>query len=113
MANGVVSCSSTNTPSETPIAQTNALANIRLAHASLLEEHGSTLALLRQHESQVASLHATNDKLTQESLQLHADSMFLKDSLARKQKKWEVGEREIGFLRALLVWPFDIHLKLI
>ena len=44
------------TPSNTPISVTQSLSELRLVHARLLEDHGSTSALLRQRETEIAEL---------------------------------------------------------
>ncbi|KXN81362.1 hypothetical protein AN958_04749, partial [Leucoagaricus sp. SymC.cos] len=93
---------STIHPSKVPtISETYFLASLRLSHATLLEQHGSTLATLRTLES-------TNTDLS--SL---ADSTSLCSSLKEKLKAEKEGrrkddvcaplaEREAGFLKALV-----------
>ena len=46
-----------STPSNTPISLTQSLSELRLIHARLSEDHGSTGALLlRQREAEIAEL---------------------------------------------------------
>ena len=44
------------TPSKTPVSVTQSLSNLRLAHARLMEEHGSNVALLRHREQELSEL---------------------------------------------------------
>jgi mitotic spindle assembly checkpoint protein MAD1 len=79
---------------------------LRLIHARLLEDHGSTAALLRQREAEIAELdrkqveaHETISSLEQ-SLRSH------QDQIARRETRALLAEREVGFLQALLVGVF-------
>jgi mitotic spindle assembly checkpoint protein MAD1 len=94
------SCRATSTTSTSEI---NALASLRLVHASLLEEHGEAVARQSEHQASIASLSEKNDALNEEIASLKSVITALKDDVARKQKKWEVGRRESDFLRAILV----------
>jgi mitotic spindle assembly checkpoint protein MAD1 len=85
------------------ITHTQALTSLRLTHASLLEEHGSTLALLRQEQSQRASVLAASEEQIAEIERLRNEVSRQRQDASTQKRKWEVAERECGFLRALLV----------
>ena len=68
-----------------------------------MEEHGSTLALLRHREQETEEL-ATRDAATQETVKkLTAEVRTLKDRATRSEHKVTLAEREASFLQAMLV----------
>ncbi|XP_006457197.1 hypothetical protein AGABI2DRAFT_188863 [Agaricus bisporus var. bisporus H97] len=84
------------------ISQTQTLTQLRLLHASLLEEHGSTLASLRTLESTNASL---SDHLSSSATQIKQLQETIRElgSTARKaDTRVHLAEREVEFLQALV-----------
>ncbi|KAH9475542.1 Spindle assembly checkpoint component mad1 [Psilocybe cubensis] len=88
--------------SSTPIAVTKALSDLRLAHARLLEEHGSTVALLRQREAELADYERREAQSTQNISTLEQNQRILKDKIARRDARTQLAEREVTFLQALV-----------
>lgn len=75
----------------------------RLDHARLLEEHGSTKALLLSREAENADLESRNAELATKVEELESKKRTLEDSLLRKQHQVDLAERDVKFLRALVV----------
>ncbi len=91
------------TPSKTPVSVTQSLSSLRLAHARLMEEHGSNVALLRHREQEITELQ-TRDAEAQETLkELRAEIRTLKDRVTRSEHKVTLAEREVSFLQAMVV----------
>ncbi|KAI0740089.1 MAD-domain-containing protein [Earliella scabrosa] len=90
------------TPSKTPVSVTQSLSSLRLAHAQLMEEHGSNVALLRHREQELSALQ-DREAETQETLkELHAKVRALKDRATRSEHKVPLAEREVNFLKAMV-----------
>ncbi|KAI0739854.1 spindle assembly checkpoint component Mad1 [Daedaleopsis nitida] len=90
------------TPSKTPVSVTQSLSNLRLAHARLMEEHGSNVALLR-HREQELSESQTREVETRATLkELRAEVRALKDRATHSEHKVSLAEREISFLQAMV-----------
>ncbi|KAF8057419.1 MAD-domain-containing protein [Lyophyllum atratum] len=89
-----------STPAGTPppIAQTHALASLRLAHAQLLSEYGTTQAALRALEARLPDLEAAETKA--ESLE--REKGVLAERVRRAEEKVRLREGEVGGLKALL-----------
>jgi hypothetical protein len=89
-------------PAGTPVSVTQALADLRLSHARLLEEHGANAALLRLREAGITELEHRETELQQTvaaaQLQLHV----AEEQVARRETRAALAEREVGFLQALL-----------
>lgn len=92
-----------STPSKTPVSVTQTLAEIRLAHARLLEEHGAGTALLRRRESEIKDLERREAEIRQTVEHLESDIRALKEKVVRRENRAILAEREVGFSQALLV----------
>lgn len=90
-------------PSKTPVSVTQSLAEIRLAHARLLEEHGAGTALLRRRETEIKDLECREAEIRQTVENLESDIRALKEKVGRRENRTILAEREVGFLQALLV----------
>jgi mitotic spindle assembly checkpoint protein MAD1 len=95
--------SPTSTPSKTPIALTQSLSALRLTHARLLEDHGSTKALLRQREAEITTFEQRESEAQHMVDDLHAEVRGLREKVERSARKTALAEREVGFLQALVV----------
>ncbi|KAH6894805.1 spindle assembly checkpoint component Mad1 [Coprinopsis sp. MPI-PUGE-AT-0042] len=93
---------SNSTPSSVPIFITQALTDLRLTHAQLLEEHGATTASLRQRTAELVSLESQNAQHQKLIQALEAEVRAAKEELRRKDSKVMLVEREVGYLQALL-----------
>ena len=92
-----------DTPSNTPISVTQSLSSLRLTHARLLEDHGSTTALLLQRETEITEL-AQKQASAQETISsLEHNLRSQQDQIVRRETRALLAEREVGFLQALLV----------
>ncbi|KAH6894869.1 hypothetical protein BKA70DRAFT_1439352 [Coprinopsis sp. MPI-PUGE-AT-0042] len=91
-----------NTPSSVPISVTQALTDLCLTHAQLLEEHGATTASLRQRTAELASLGAQNTQHQKFIQTLEAEVRAAKEDVRRKDSRVMLVEREVGYLQALL-----------
>ena len=90
------------TPSKTPVSVTQSLSNLRLAHARLMEEHGSNVALLRHHEQELSELQERETRAEDTMKQLHNEVRDLKDRALRSEHEASLAEREVSFLQAML-----------
>ncbi|KAI8976346.1 MAD-domain-containing protein [Trametes punicea] len=90
------------TPSKTPVSITQSLSNLRLAHARLLEEHGSNVALLRHREQELRESQAREAEAQNTIKKLRSEVGSLKDKWMRSEHKNLLAQREIGFLQAML-----------
>ncbi|PPQ94910.1 hypothetical protein CVT25_004396 [Psilocybe cyanescens] len=88
--------------SSTPIAVTKTLSDLRLTHARLLEEHGATVALLRQREAELADYERQDAQSQQNISTLEQNTRILKDKVARREVRTQLAEREVTFLQALV-----------
>ncbi|RDB18933.1 Spindle assembly checkpoint component mad1 [Hypsizygus marmoreus] len=91
-----------STPSKTPVSVTRNLAELRLTHARLLEEHGATAATLRRREAEIADLEKREEEARQQVATLESDVRALKDKVGRREDRAVLAEREVGFLQALV-----------
>jgi mitotic spindle assembly checkpoint protein MAD1 len=91
------------TPSNTPVSVTQTLSQLRLTHARLLEEHGVTVALLRQREADVHEADRRVSEVDDTVIALEADIRDLKDQVERREQRVILADREVGFLQALVV----------
>ncbi|RPD52551.1 MAD-domain-containing protein [Lentinus tigrinus ALCF2SS1-7] len=89
-------------PSKTPVSVTQSLSTLRLAHAHLMEEHGSNVALLRHREQEITELQAREAEAQKTSKDLRAQVRALKDQATRSEHKVTLAEREVSFLQAML-----------
>ena len=98
-----------NTPSNTPISVTQSLSELRLTHARLLEDHGSTTALLRQREAEIAELDRKQVEAQEIISSLEQNLRSHEDQIVRRETRALLAEREVGFLQALLVGVFALY----
>ncbi|EAU81598.1 hypothetical protein CC1G_02614 [Coprinopsis cinerea okayama7 len=78
------------------------LTELRLAHARLMEEHGATVASLRQREVEAAHLEKQEAVSQQKIQSLEEQLNSIKQDLARKDSAKLLAEREVQYLQALL-----------
>ena len=88
--------------SGTPVSLTQTLADLRLTHARLLEEHGRTVSLLRQREVQLTDLEHRESQAQENILSLQEELLAGKEGITRRETRAVLAEREVGFLQALL-----------
>ncbi|GLB43068.1 putative mitotic checkpoint protein [Lyophyllum shimeji] len=81
-----------------PIAQTQALASLRLAHAQLLSEHGATQAALRALEARLPDLDAAQARISA----LESERGVLEQRAQRAGERVRLAEGEVTGLKALL-----------
>ncbi|PFH49876.1 hypothetical protein AMATHDRAFT_75943 [Amanita thiersii Skay4041] len=93
---------STSSTSPPPVAVTQSLATLRLEHAALLESHGSTMALLRAREAEVAALRSQSEKTGRVVASLQDQVRALDQKVRRRETRLGTADREIGFLQALV-----------
>ena len=96
-------------PSNTPISVTQSLSELRLIHARLLEDHGSTTALLRQREVEIAELDRKQVEAQETISSLEHNLRTHQDQIVRRETRALLAEREVGFLQALLVGVFALY----
>lgn len=103
MLNFMDRASRPSTASNTPVTLTETLSTLRLTHARLLEEHGSSTALLRRREAELASLAEREAEACRRVETFESDMDNMRDSLEHKEAKVRLVEREVGFLKAMVV----------
>ena len=81
------------------------LSNLQLAHALLMEEHGSNVALLRHREQELSDLQERETRAEETIKQLRNEVHDLKDRASRSEHKASLAEREVSFLQVMLVGP--------
>lgn len=86
----------------TPISVTQALSDLRLSHARLLEEHGATVALLRVREARVMECEHQESELQETVALVQKQLRLAEETVARREMRAALAEREAGFLQALL-----------
>jgi mitotic spindle assembly checkpoint protein MAD1 len=89
-------------PAGTPVSVTQALSDLRLSHARLLEEHGATVALLRLREARVTELEHCKIELQKAIESVQQQLHVAEEQVARRETRAALAEREVGFLQALL-----------
>ncbi len=88
--------------SGTPVSLTQTLADLRLTHARLLEEHGTIVSLLRQREVQLTELEQRESEAQESIFSLQEELLAAKEGITRRETRAVLAEREVGFLQALL-----------
>ncbi|CCM00208.1 uncharacterized protein FIBRA_02236 [Fibroporia radiculosa] len=91
-----------STPSKTPVSITQSLANLRITHARLLEEHGSNVAVLRRREAELANSEKRCTELEESLTGLQAEVRSYRTKVARSEHDAILAEREASFLRAMV-----------
>lgn len=81
---------------------TQSLKSLRLEHARLLEEHGSTTATLRTREGELLALDRRLADAQQNIQSLELEVRAAKEHATRKEQQTTLAEREVGFLQALV-----------
>lgn len=79
------------------------LSELRLTHARLLEEHGSTIALLRTREAEQRRAETALSEAQSIITSLKAEVHSLEDTKTRWEQQAKLAEREVGGLKALVV----------
>ena len=90
-------------PSKTPISVTQSLSALRLTYARLLEEHGANVALLRRREAELAELDAQLQGEQAKVDELQRSLEAVTDKARRLEARADLAERDVGFLKAMLV----------
>jgi mitotic spindle assembly checkpoint protein MAD1 len=98
----LASLPSTSKNATPTVSQTQTVTQLRLQHASLLEERGSTLASLRTLESTNASLNGLLSASTTEIGQLKQTVLELRSTTIKADTQTRLAEREVHFLQALV-----------
>lgn len=91
---------STSTPS---VSTTRALSDLRLKYATLLEDHGSKVALLYRREKEIQEIQEREQALQEKIEGLQDVNEALKETLSRAEQRAVLAEREVGFQQAMLV----------
>ncbi|KZT00090.1 MAD-domain-containing protein [Laetiporus sulphureus 93-53] len=91
-----------STPSKTPVSITQSLSDLRLAHARLLEKHGSTVVSLRRRETELAESEQRVSELKTSVEQLQVEAREDKDKLLRRELENSIQKTDIDFLKAML-----------
>jgi mitotic spindle assembly checkpoint protein MAD1 len=89
-------------PTSTPVSLTQALSDLRLGHARLLEEHGATIALLRLSEARVLTFEHRETELQEAIESIQQQLRLAEEQVARREARAALADREVGFLQALL-----------
>ncbi|KXN91874.1 Spindle assembly checkpoint component mad1 [Leucoagaricus sp. SymC.cos] len=101
--NTSIQSSQPSTPSKAPtISETHSLTSLRLSHATLLEQHGSTLATLRTLESSNADLSSQLAESTSLCSSLKEELKAEKEGRRKDDVRARLAEHEVGFLKALV-----------
>ncbi|KAF8345268.1 spindle assembly checkpoint component Mad1 [Amanita rubescens] len=93
---------SSSTSGAPPVAHTQQITTLRLEHAALLESHGSTAALLRSRDAELAAARGQSEKLCKNIVSLEEHIRALEQKMRRRETRLGTAEREIGFLQALV-----------
>jgi len=91
------------TASATPIALTQTLSVLQSAHAHLLEQHGATVASLRQCEANCKREEQRASDAGNVVRKLEADIDILKDQIQKRDQRIQLAEKELRFFRSLAV----------
>ena len=78
------------------------LADLRLKNALLQEEHGSLKAALHRRESELEEATRRGVEAGDRVARLEGDIKELRDHSTRRDRRLELSEREVGFLKALV-----------
>lgn len=92
-----------DTPSSIPVSLTRSLSELRLSHATLLEEHGASMALLRRREAEMSDAERREADSRKVIEALQSEVRVLKENAQRGEQRVALAEREVGFLQALVV----------
>lgn len=92
-----------STPSKTPVSVTQGLSKLRLEHARLLEEHGSTRALLKRREHELTDAERRIAEALEALEKFQSQVRVLQTKNSRIEHDKSLAEREISFLRAMVV----------
>lgn len=90
-------------PSNTPVSVTQTLTALRLEHARLLEEHGASVALLRQREAELADFERRDAQAREMISNLEQNLTVANEKISRRETRTLIAEREVNFLQALVV----------
>ncbi|KAJ3497243.1 hypothetical protein NLJ89_g10374 [Agrocybe chaxingu] len=91
-----------NKPSTTSVSMTQTLTDLRLTHARLLEDHGATVALLRQREAELADLERREAQAQQAIQTLEQNLRLTREQVDRRETRASLAEKEVSFLQTLL-----------
>jgi len=90
-------------PSNTPVSVTQTLTSLRLEHARLLEEHGASVALLRQREAELVEFERRDAQAREITSTLEQSLNVANEKISRRETRTLIAEREVNFLQALVV----------
>ena len=100
--------SKTSEPSKTPVSVTQSLSSLRLTYARLLEENGSNVAMLRRREAELEEVEAQLREEEQATTKLRHELELVKVKADRFDNRAQLAERDVGFLKAMVVRVFCI-----
>ncbi|KAF9808994.1 hypothetical protein IEO21_07649 [Rhodonia placenta] len=89
-------------PCGTPVSVTQGLSKLRLEHARLLEEHGSTRALLKRREHELTDAERRIAEALEALEKFQSQVRVLQTKNSRIEHDKSLAEREISFLRAMV-----------
>ncbi len=72
-------------------------------HARLLEEHGATVALLKQREAQIVGLEQRETQSRHTVASLEQNLRLAAEKVTRHETRASLAEHEVTFLQALVV----------
>ncbi|KAK7696454.1 hypothetical protein QCA50_001111 [Cerrena zonata] len=84
------------------VAVTRSLSELRLKYATLLEEHGSNVALLHRREKELEEMQERELALENQIEALESGNEALNETLVRAEQRATLAEREVGFQQAML-----------
>ncbi|KAG8906634.1 coiled-coil domain-containing protein mad1 [Tulasnella sp. 403] len=88
--------------SSTPVAHTQVVSDLRLKHATLLEQYGSATSLLAHREAEINTLRDTITAQTSRIEELSSSLGQEEERSQRAQRRLALAERETSGLKALL-----------
>ncbi len=91
--------------SSVSVSVTSALSELRLSHAQLLEDHGATTASLRERDTRIGAMTRELAESQETIAALEKSIRVYATKLERTEAKALLAERQVGFLKAMLVSP--------
>ena len=82
---------------------TQSLSTLRVTYAKLLEEHGANVALLREREAELQTAQHECHEARDATDKLREERDSIRDKADRHAHRAELAEREVKFLRAMVV----------
>ena len=82
---------------------TQNLSALRVSYAKLLDEHGTTTALLHQRELELEEARNETNEAAASLSKLREERDSIRDKSERHERRAELAERDAKFLRAMVV----------